>query len=60
MEYTAQTDVHNDEVLVLRELVVAIMRQGLLPEAKCASLLEKLNRSCRAESSSRSAVTTCA
>jgi hypothetical protein len=57
-EYAGQTGAGNDEMLVLRELVVAIMRQGLLPEAKCASLLEKLNRSCREQSSSEAAATT--
>ena len=48
----AQRRPGNEEYLVLNELVMELMRQGVLSNAKCEAMLQKLNRTGRAKSNS--------
>jgi len=41
---SAQRRSGNDDCLVLNELVIELMRQGILSNAKCEAMLQKLNR----------------
>jgi len=45
----AQQRPGNEEYLVLNELVMELMRQGVLSNAKCEAMLQKLNRTGRAQ-----------
>jgi hypothetical protein len=46
----AQRGPSQEEHLVLSELVVELMRQGVLSNTKCEAMLQKLNRTGRARS----------
>ena len=48
----AQRGSGNEEFLVLNELVIELMRQGVLSNAKCKAMLQKLNRTRSAKSNS--------
>jgi len=48
----AQRRPGNEEYFVLNELVMELMRQGVLSNAKCEAMLQKLNRTGRANSDS--------
>jgi hypothetical protein len=48
----AQRRPGNEEYFVLNELVMELMRQGVLSNAKCEALLQKLNRTEHAKSDS--------
>jgi hypothetical protein len=44
-ESCAREKPNNDEQLVLKELLQALMQRGVLPDSKCKALLQKLDRS---------------
>jgi hypothetical protein len=48
----AQGRLGNEEYLVLNELVMELMKQGVLSNAKCKAMLQKLNHTGQAKSSS--------
>ena len=48
----AQRRPGNEEYFVLNELVTELMKQGVLSNAKCEAMLQKLNRTGRAKSDS--------
>jgi hypothetical protein len=48
----AQQSPCNEEYFVLNELVMELMRQGVLSNAKCEAMLQKLSRSGHAKSDS--------
>jgi hypothetical protein len=48
----AQQKPGNEECLVLNELVVELMRQGVISNAKCEAMLQKLDRTGRTQSNS--------
>ena len=48
----AQQRPGNEEYFILNELVMELMRQGVLSSEKCEAMLQKLNRTGRAQSDS--------
>jgi len=48
----AQRRLGNEEYLVLNDLVMELMRQGVLSSVKCQAMLQKLNRTGRTKSNS--------
>jgi hypothetical protein len=51
-ESCAREGLSNDETFVLKELLLALLQRGVLPDSKCKALLQRLDRSKYGESHS--------